>query len=794
MLPEVLSKPVEKHTISLNTSERDDWILYFGIQDEHAPTSPRELKRSGFSVIPATVPGNVEIDLFKAGLIEDPMIGDHVYDLRKYETYQWWYQRSFPRPDVPVGHRVEISFEGIDCIADIWLNNKKIARVENMFVEHHFDITDLIREQNDLYICIYSTVLEARKHLRSNFGVRYDALAEAVSIRKAPHMFGWDILPRLVSAGIWRDVSLEVIGPDYWKSVYWVTKNVDVINRKAGVYVDWEFATDRLRIDDLVLQVQLNREGKVVFDKSLKVYTTVSRLQLGELEDVDFWWPRGSGDPAMYEAILQLKDSVGAILCENRQQIGIRKVELLRSEVNTPENPGEFVFAVNGEKAFIKGTNWVALDALHSRDRQHVGSAVDMLVDLNCNMIRLWGGNVYECDEFYDLCDRNGIMVWQDFTMGCTTYPQNRDFAERVRIEAEKVILRLRNHPSVVLWAGNNENDVSLDWGGDQSHLDPNTDIISRQVLPMAVRMYDPKTPYLPSSPFISSEVFKLENRIDPEASPEMHLWGPRGYYKEPFYTQNRAKFVSEIGYHGCPGRSSLEKMMDPESVYPWTEGFTWNEQWQAKATISHPSSETSLQRNNLMINQVRAVFGEVPRDLDTFIEASQIVQAEAMKYFIEFWRMNKFDRNGILWWNLRDGWPVISDAIVDYYGHKKLAYEYIKKVQKDVCVMVGDEGLVEDAKGAGHPVVVVNDTREPVTGILTIRDADNGGRVMSRSFEIGGNGKLVAGYLPKPSRTTLWLIEWEIGEEMHANHYLAYDPVISLDQYLHWKRSVLNN
>ncbi len=786
--PEVLNKPTEKEIISLNSGENSPWILYFGVQDEKAPRSPRGLKRSGFSRIPATVPGNVEIDLQSAGIIEDPMIGDHVYDMRKYETYQWWYHRSFGKPDVAQGERIELSLEGIDCIADVWLNDVKIARVENMFVEHHFDITDLVGENNELYICIHSTVLEARKHLRNNFGVRYDALAEAVSVRKAPHMFGWDIMPRLVSAGLWREVNLEIIPATHWKSVYWVTKNVDVEGRKASLYVDWEFGTDRLDIDNLVMEIRLEREGRIAYRKSVKIYTTVSRERIDGLENMEFWWPRGSGDPALYEASLVLMDDQGRVLCENRQQIGVRTVELVRSEMNTPENPGEFVFVVNGEKVFIKGTNWVPLDALHSRDIQHVDGAMDMLADLNCNMVRLWGGNVYESDRFYDLCDRNGIMVWQDFTMGCTTYPQDLEFAEKVRVEAEKAIRRLRNHPAIVLWAGNNENDVSLNWSDDQSHMDPNTDIISRRVLPLAVREYDPKTPYLPSSPFISSEVFRLSNRIDPDASPEMHLWGPRGYYKAPFYTANRAKFVSEIGYHGCPSRESLERMMEPGFVYPWKEGFQWNKQWQAKAVMSHPYAETSRDRNNLMINQVKELFGEVPTDLDTFIAASQVVQAEAMKYFIEFWRMNKFDRNGILWWNLRDGWPVISDAIVDYYGNKKLAYRYIKKVQTDVCVMIGDEQLVKDAPGTGHPIVVVNDTREPVSGKLTIRDAESEKLVFSGSFQVEKNGKLVKGYLPNPAKTTLWLIEWELNGEVYSNHYLAFTPPVDLEQYLNYK------
>jgi beta-mannosidase len=780
-LQEVYRKPVIKNTVSLNSGNFEKWTLFFGVQDKNAPQTPKELQHSTFQKIDATVPGNVEIDLERAGLIEDPSIGDNIYQLRKYESYQWWYCRKFNRPDVPKDHKIELCFEGIDCIADIWLNSRKIAHVENMFVEHHYDVTDLLEEKNELHICIYSTVLEGRKHLRNNMGSRSDALAESVNIRKAPHMFGWDILPRLISAGLWRDVKLEIIPPTFFESVYWVANDVNIQNKTANIYVDWQFNTDRLNIDDLTLLIQVKKDNTILYEKAVKVYTTLAREQTGMLENVDFWWPRGFGKPSLYEASLKIIDTDGKILCENKQNIGIRTSRLILTEVNTKENPGEFIFEINGEKIFIKGTNWVALDALHSRDKQHLKNTFDMLVDLNCNMVRLWGGNVYESDEFYNLCDKNGIMAWQDFTMGCTIYPQNDAFAKKISEEAKKVILRLRNHPSIVLWAGNNENDVSLDWGGLQSHIDPNTDIISRQVLPMAVREYDPKTSYLPSSPFISSKVFNLNNRIDVTASPERHLWGPRGYYKAPFYTSHIAKFVSEIGYHGCPNKESLEKMMEPEFVYPWTRDFIWNEQWQAKASVSHPYSEVSTQRNNLMLNQIRSVFGDIPTDIDRFILASQIVQAEAKKYFIEFWRIDKFDRNGILWWNLRDGWPVISDAVVDYYGGKKLAYEYIKKVQTDVCVMIGD------AKNRQHPIVVVNDTLEPVSGSIKINDADSGKIVFNGTFSVGKNNKTIAGFLPEPKTTKMWIIEWEMKGDKYRNHYLAYQPVISLDDYLNW-------
>lgn len=803
MIKEVNNKPSTKETISLNSTKSFEWRLYYGVQDKNAPQSPQELLKSNFKRIQATVPGNVEIDLEREGIIKDPMIGDNVYDLRKYEVYDWWYFREFDSPKLELGERVELAFDGIDCIADIWLNGQKIASINNMFVEHHYDITDVLEKRNKLYVHIKSTELEARNQLRNNFGVRYDQLGQASAIRKAPHMFGWDIMPRMMSAGLWKDVKLEIVPATHFSSVYWVTKDVYPDVKKANMYVDWQFDTDLLYIDDLTISFVLERNGKQIVNRQIPVTTTIARERFWGLENVDFWWPRGFGESALYDASLILKDASGKILAKNKQKIGIRTAELVLTPINTEENPGDFHFKVNGQYVFIKGTNWVPLDALHSRDINHVDEAFSWLTDLNTNMIRMWGGNVYESDHFYNLCDENGVMVWHDFSFGCTTYPQNEEFKSVVKIEAEKVIRRLRNHPSIVLWAGNNENDVSLKWGNDQSHIDPNSDVISREVLPLAVREWDPKTPYLPSSPFISEEVFKVDNKVDPSLSPEMHLWGPRGFYKAPFYTENNAKFVSEIGYHGAPNVESLKKMMTPENVYPWVSGIkadeedvvtvdgelkkveklVWNEEWQAKATRSNPNSETNKERNFLMVNQIREVFGECPTTLEDFVTASQIVQAEAKKYFIEFWRMNKGERNGILWWNLRDGWPIISDAIVDYYGGKKLAYDYIKNVQTDVCVMVGD---IREAN-TGHPVILVNDTRAKQKVDITIFDKDSGRVLLSKTVEVEANGKLKVEELPKVGKNELWMIEYTVDGLTYNNHYLAYAPPLKYEQYKMW-------
>lgn len=800
LLPEVMDKLGNKKVFSLN-SDDNEWKMFFGPQDKNAPNTPEELEKSNLKEIPATVPGNVETDLEREGLIKNPMLGDNVYELRKYETYHWWYTRTFDKPEIKENQRVELCFDGIDCIADIWLNGKLIASVENMLVEHHYDITDYLEANNKLQVHIKSTELKSRDYVRNHWGIRKDQLSQLVSIRKAAHMFGWDIMPRLLSAGIWKDVKLEIIQPTCFSSVYWVTKEVDKTNNTASMYVDWQFHTDKLNIDDLKLTFELKRNGQIVFQKTIPVITTVGRENISNLKGIDFWWPKGFGNATLYQATVTIIDNANNILAINSQEIGIRTAELIYTPVNTDENPGDFHFKINGEKIFIKGTNWVPLDALHSRDIKQLHAAFEMLVDLNCNMVRLWGGNVYESDEFYDLCDKNGILVWQDFSMGCTIYPQDITFQQKIKTEAEKVIRRLRHHPSLVLWAGNNENDVSLSWESAQDHINPNTDVISREVLPRAVWEWDPETPYLPSSPFISQEAFMLRKKVIEEFSPENHLWGPRGFYKAPFYTKQNAKFVSEIGYHGCPGFSSLKKMMTADCVYPWknrkaieeqlekTDGkpdnidelFLWNKEWQCKATSSHAYSETNATRNNLMVSQIFEVFGQLPTELEDFITASQIVQAEAMKFFIEFWRMDKGGRNGILWWNLRDGWPIISDAVVDYYGEKKLAYSYIRNVQRDVCVMIGD------ATSEGHKVITVNDTPEIQKVEVLIKDADTGMVLLQQSLFIEENGKKTIDYLPRISNNAMWLIQYSVNGEDYKNHYLAYQPPLSFKQYKKW-------
>lgn len=780
-------KPLAAQTTPSSVDLNGEWRLYFGPQDQNAPKAPGELAGSAFKSVPAAVPGNVELDLMKAGLLPDISRGANIYLLRPYELFQWWYHRRFPTPRLAEDERAELVFEGLDCFADIWINGREAGRAANMLIDQRFDITPLLKTagDNDLHVRIRSAVLEGRKYEVSPFQYAQEGNWESLAVRKAPHGYGWDIMPRLVSAGIWRDVRLEKVPPTRFRSVYWATMSVDTAAKTAEVVLDFDLAAGRPAIDGWTVRAALMKDGRTLYEGAFPVISAHGR-EIISLKDVEFWWPRGYGGQPLYEARVAIEDGAGRVLAERREKIGLRTIRLVRTEITTPDKPGEFVFLANGEKIFVKGTNWVPLDGLHSRDKQHLGRMFEMLDDLNCNMVRCWGGNVYEDDEFYDLCDRGGVMVWQDFALGCARYPQDDAFAAVMEEEATFIVKKFRNRASLAVWAGDNENDVSRQWGVDVTRHDPNLDRLSRQVLPGVVRNHDPLRAYLPSSPYVSPEVFRAG--FIRKLMPEEHLWGPRGYYKAPFYTEVGAHFVSEIGYHGCPDRSSLERMMDRDAVEPDYRNRRWNAQWLAKAVLTFPDGKTKnyLKRNDLMPNQVEALFGALPERFDDFIFASQATQAEAKKFFVEFWRSQKFEKTGILWWNLKDGWPILSDAVVDYYFSKKLAYDYIKRAQADVCA------LVTDARDGRHPVVVVNDTLRPARGRVAVFEADSGRELFRSEFSVAANGKTTAGHIPETGGRAMWLIEYELeGGAKRLNHYLAGRAPFRLADYQRWFRKL---
>ena len=773
------------------------WRLDYWPQPEKGAI--RTLAIPAHETVEAMVPGNCELDLVRAGRLPEPEVGLNALAFRPYEGYQWLYTKTFNHQPPTTNHQppTYLVFDGIDTLADVFLNGEKIGETANMFVSHRFDVTDRLRSgENTVQVLLRSVMIDAKTKTLGELGYTMTGGAEGEPYRKAGHMGGWDIFPRLFVSGLWRGVRLERADPVRIDQTSWIVKSVDLASRRAELVgacrIDLPFA----QLGHAKMVVGLSRrcngrgrplsqgdEGVVVARREYVVNHYHPSFGLS-VSEAAFWWPRSFGEPALYDGFIEVRAADGKLLARHSERIGLRTIELVRDDVYGKERPGQFLFKVNGTPVYIRGSNWVPLDALHGRDEQHLIPTLELFKDLNCNMIRVWGGGVYEPDAFFDWCDENGIMVWQDFMTGCSMFPFDPDYQRQTREEAVAVVLKFRNHASLALWSGNNENDGAPRWrlGNNPAiRWDPSGDVTSRETLPRVVSEFDVTRAYLPSSPYFSPDV--VAGRAKPS---ENHLWGARGYYKTPFYTNSPCWFASEMGYHGCPNRATLERMMTKENVYPWTKvtgadpknDYHWNREWQFKASDPWLDGFGS-RRNSLMTNQLKLMFGEVPTDFDDFILASQIVQAEAMKTFAELFRSQKFTRkNGLIWWNVRDGWPQISDAVVDYYGGRKRAYYALRTAQVDQLVMVRDD----------HRVVAVNDTLRPVRGRVTITDRASGKTVFEKSYEVPANAAAEIG-------SVAWLgqgvldITYEQGGEAHDNWFLYGEIPFDFRKVKEWFR-----
>ncbi len=730
-----------------------------------------DLKKAKLDLIPAKVPGNFELDLQAAGLLPEPFHGLNMKKVNELEDRHVHYFRRFDfAAKAAEGTEPYLVFEGLDTFADVYLNGELAASCDNMLIKHEIPVGKLLRDgENEIFVHIRPAVVEALKYDYPAYLTTHCVGYESLFVRKAPHSYGWDIMPRAVSAGIWRPVRVELRPKVRIESAYLMNQSLSEDRSEAVMRLHYSttaepvpFGRYEIEVDGVCGASKFHAKGPVHCPKA-------GHVNWIKLPNPELWWPRGYGEQKLYDVEVKLLRD-GKAMDSMKFKHGVRSVELKRTSATTDRGEGEFVFVVNHEKIFMKGSNWVPLDAFHSRDTGRLEKAMEMVADLDCDILRCWGGNVYESDRFFELCDELGVCVWQDFAMGCGIYPQNTDFATRLEKEVRATIRRLRQHPSIILWAGDNECDSAFGW---YKLGDPNRNSITRKLLPQLVWEEDPTRPFLPSSPFIDGEVWKAgESYI-----PEQHLWGPRDSYKSDFYRRSAAHFASEIGYHGCPNPESIAKFISKDKLWPW-EG---NEEWRLHASCPTPDfmGENPDSRNALMAKQTKELFGSVPGDLETFAFASQCVQGEAKKTFIEFFRSAMWRRTGIIWWNLIDGWPQFSDAIVDYYFSKKRAYEYVKRSQRRICLM-----LREPANWS-QTLVAANSTRERSELDFTLRDVESGAVLLKGARTLEANSATELGDIPfSMGDKKLYLLEWKDRFGEGVNHYLAGLPPFSLEWY----------
>ena len=757
---------IKNTKISLN----GEWKLYWieneaFLSDAFVPNTVESIDVKKYKTVSAAVPGNFELDLFKNKVIPDPYFGENTLLLQQFECMHMFYCRSFVYDGSL--HNAQLCFEGIDTIADIYVNGELIKSVSNMLIAHSFPCTSLKQGENEIVVHIKPAVIEARKYPLPACCTALPYIYDSLSVRKAAHMYGWDIMPRIVSGGIWKDVYLYCQKDDQIDNVFAYTASVNTETSAAQLIFHYNLTVSRDSLSQYRLEIE-GHSGDSSFFTKVKLWHTSGKAVL-DVDDARLWYPRNYGDPNLYKTEMRLYCN-NEVIDTWQCSMGIRTISLDRTGTTDKKGSGEFCIRVNNKRIFAMGTNWVPLDAFHSRDAERMPEVLPMLADLNCNIVRCWGGNVYENDSFYDYCDQNGILVWQDFSMACAVLPQEQRIFDMLEPEIVSVVKRLRNHACLALWAGDNEVDFMSMWYFPR---DPNTNVITRRIIPELLNVHDFTRPYLPSSPFIDSTAYSTRDDLSEE-----HAWGPRDYFKGNYYKNLTCHFASEIGYHGCNSAASVKKFISPDKLWPYND----NTEWLVHAASPETDQGAFIYRIQLMVNQVKELFGQIPDNLEDFSIASQISQAEADKYFIERFRISKWRTTGIIWWNLIDGWPQFSDAVVDYYFEKKLAYHYIKRSQQPVCMMFDepDNGYIS--------LYLANDLQENITVDYHVTDMTSGQHLISDSFKASENSCNAVWKKPVlPKEQHFYLIEWEYNGIYGKNHFMTGLHNIDQNEYLEY-------
>lgn len=720
----------------------------------------------GAQVIPAQVPGDWPLDYVKQGLLPDPFFADNYLRLLDYETYHVYYAVRFDWQDEP-DEWTYLYFEGIDTVADVYLNGRKIGHAENMFIPHEFAASGLKKGCNELVIHFSPVALEARKYPIAAHHTMLKYNYESLVIRKAAHCFGWDICPRIVSAALWRPVWIRRKKPRRIDDVFvWLEKLDDSGCANIRAAFDIDIGRESIHAYELQLEGECGESRFSIREKLWYVHG-----QLGfTIQQPKLWWVRGYGEANRYEmtaTLLHHGEAVDTI----RWKQGLRTIDLVCEDQITGNHEAEFCFVLNGKRIYVKGTNWVPADAFHSNDANRIPRILDLVWDIGCNAMRIWGGGVYESDFFYNWCDEKGILIWQDFMMACGVYPKTERMKQQLEEEAATIVRRLRHHACICLWAGDNECDF-IGYEQTGGRMDPNQNELTRSILPRVLYSEDMSRPYLPSSPYVSHASY-LNGRI--QETPEQHLWGPRDYYKGAFYHDHLATFASEMGYHGCNSPASIRKFIPGDRLWPETD----NDMWVYHAASPELEHSPYRYRIGLMSSQISYLFRQKPDSLAQYARMSQISQAEAKKYFVESFRSHKGLRTGLIWWNIMDNWPQFSDAVVDYYFCRKLAYFFIRRSQQPLCLMMDD-------KTGPLMLYAVNDRMENCPLTYRVWDAETDQTVTSGQCVAAADASKELAFIQDDGGQHFYVIEWETADgEKGINHYLRGTPQFDYEWYM---------
>ncbi|MFO7632645.1 MAG: glycoside hydrolase family 2 protein [Caldilinea sp.] len=660
----------------------------------------------------ATVPGSVHTDLLALGRIPDPFVADNEKKVAWVAEQDWEYRCVFPASaDALAEEKVFLVCDGLDTLAEVSLNGQLLGRTNNMYRRYEWDIKHLLGEgDNELRIQFHSPVrfITAENAKRPLRGVT-QAIDGGPHLRKAPSQFGWDWGPQLPPIGVWKDIRLEGRGGARFEDVHLRQKH-----DKGSVAVSATVAVERWNDAPVTAILRLTAPGG---NSAQEVVESVkgghATLALA-VDTPQLWWPNGYGAQPLYAVEVYLEQD-GVRIDARHFQLGLRMVELRQM----PDQWGRsFTFVVNGVPIFAKGANWIPADSFPTRlagDAGPGGSLEQLIRDAagaHQNMLRVWGGGFYEEETFFDLCDRYGILIWQDGIYSCSIYPLDRpDFVENVRIETVENVRRLRHRASLALWCGNNEMEWGWEmWGwaepdltpeqlvmiGDMADRDPRIRMLvemaskSRPLtnwrvlrdaylqffhttLPGWIATLDPDRAYWPSSPSSDTPFHDVNGQRQGDA----HYWDV-WHGRKPFtaYREQYPRFMSEFGFQALPPL---------ETIRTYADEADWN---MTSYIMEHHQKNAA--GNGLMLAQMTENY-RMPKDFPSMVYMSLVLQAEGIRYGVEHWRRHMDRVSGALYWQLNDCWPVASWSSIDYFGRWKALHYAARRFYAPVMLSIAE-------------------------------------------------------------------------------------------------------
>lgn len=690
---------------------------------------------------PATVPGVVHTDLLQNKIIEDPFFRLNERGLQWIDKEDWVYETCFTlAADMMRKENMELVFEGLDTYADVYLNDECILKADNMFRRWSIPVRQYIREENNILKVYFHSPVKIDVPKWDALPYQYPASNDqsengglfnkkiSIFARKAGYHYGWDWGPRLVTSGIWRPVYIRAWSDLRINDVFIEQKEVGAGRAVIAGHVELDADKD---MDGVLVTITDEATGRVLGEWQADLKRGTNRVTVDfVLHKPKLWWSNGLGEPFLYRFRTDIIAG-GELLDSKTERVGIRSLKV----VHQPDKDGHtFYIELNGRPVFAKGANYIPLDNFLPRvTPENYKRTILDAAGVNMNMLRVWGGGIYENDVFYDLCDEHGIMIWQDFMFACSMYPAEGALLDNIHQEAVDNVKRLRNHACIALWCGNNEcQDAWLGWGWKREIERQNKEYADKiwaqyrqqyhVTLPGVVREYAPGTFYWPSSPFA------FEGEMSGTTDGDRHYWSV-WHGKAPIsdYDSEKSRFFSEYGFQSFPEFESVKRY----APYP--------EDWDIRSEVMMSHQRGGDHANGLIETYLLNEYKK-PRDFRAFLYMNHVLQGDAIKTAIESHRRQMPYNMGTLFWQHNDCWPVASWASRDYYGRWKAQHYYVRKAYDDILISSVVEG--DDLK-----VYAVSDRLENTSGRLQLQVCQFDGTVVhhwGKSVGISGNDSRV--------------------------------------------------